>query len=181
MPKQQVSQDKRWYVIHTYSGYEDAVAKNLQKRVETFGMQDKVFQVLVPKEKKVKVRSGKRVEVEEKLFPGYVFVEMIITDESWYVVRNTPQVTGFIGAGITPVPVDAKQMEDIMKKVSQEAPKYHLDAVVGDLVRIMDGPFRDSEGKLGEIDEEKGKVKVMVAIFGRETPVELDFLQIRKV
>ncbi|KKU43440.1 MAG: Transcription antitermination protein nusG, partial [Parcubacteria group bacterium GW2011_GWA2_46_7] len=171
----------RWYVIHTYSGYEDAVSKNLQKRIDSFAMHDRVFQVLVPKEKKVKVRGGKRITVEEKLFPGYVFVEMVITDESWYVVRNTPQVTGFIGAGITPIPVDPAQMGVIMEKVTADVPRFQLDVVVGDLVRITDGPFRDSEGKLSAIDEERGKVKVLVAIFGRETPVELDFLQIKKL
>jgi transcriptional antiterminator NusG len=181
MPKQQISQDRRWYVIHTYSGYEDAVARNLGKRIDSFGMRDKVFQVLVPKEKKVKVRGGKRIPVEEKMFPGYVFVEMIITDESWYVVRNTPQVTGFIGAGITPIPVDPAQMRVIMEKVSAEAPKFQLDVAVGDLVRITDGPFQDSEGKLSEVDEGRGKVKVLVSLFGRETPVELDFLQIKKL
>lgn len=181
MPKQQVPQEKRWYVVHTYSGYEEAVAKNLQKRIESFGMQDKVFRVLVPKEKKVKVRGGKRITVEEKIFPGYVFVEMIITDESWYMVRNTPQVTGFIGAGITPTPVDPKQMDEIMKKISQEEPKHHLDLNVGDLVRIIDGPFRDMEGKVSELDEQRGRVKVMVLFLGQDTPVELDFLQIQKL
>ena len=132
-------------------------------------------------EKKVKIKRGKRVNVEEKLFPGYVFVEMIVDDESWYVVRNTPQVTGFVGAGVTPTPVDAKQMEEIMRRVSGGEPVYVLDVQAGDLVRITDGPFRDMEGKLDDVDEARGRVRVMVAIFGRETPVELDFLQIKKL
>jgi len=181
MPKQLGTQERNWYVIHTYSGYEDAVARNLRRRAETLGMQDKVFNILVPKEKKVKIKRGKRVNVEEKLFPGYVFVEMIVDDESWYVVRNTPQVTGFVGAGVTPTPVDAKQMEEIMRRVSGGEPVYVLDVQAGDLVRITDGPFRDMEGKLDDVDEARGRVRVMVAIFGRETPVELDFLQIKKL
>ena len=181
MPKQLGTQERNWYVIHTYSGYEDAVARNLHRRAETLGMQDKVFNILVTKEKKVKIRRGKRVNVEEKLFPGYVFVEMIVDDESWYVVRNTPQVTGFVGAGVTPTPVDAKQMEEIMRRVSGGEPVYVLDVQAGDLVRITDGPFRDMEGKLDDVDEARGRVRVMVAIFGRETPVELDFLQIKKL
>ncbi len=181
MSKQQATQEKRWYVIHTYSGYEDAVARNLKQRAETLGMHEYILNVLVPKEKKVKILRGKRVTVEEKLFPGYVFVEMIVNDESWYVVRNTPQVTGFVGAGITPTPVDVGQMEEIMKRVSGEEPIYALDVSVGDLVRITDGPFRDMEGKLEDVDQARGRVRVMVPIFGRETAVELDFLQIKKI
>lgn len=181
MAKQQISLERKWYVIHTYAGYEEAVAKNLEQRIETFKMQDYIFNVLVPKEKKVKIRSGKRITTEEKIFPGYVFVEMIVNDDSWYVVRNTPQVTGFVGSGITPVPVDEKQMEEIKKRISEEGPEFKLDFEVGDLVKITDGPFKDLEGKLSEVDKEKGKIKVMVSIFGRETPVELDFLQVKKI
>lgn len=181
MAKQQISLERKWYVIHTYAGYEEAVAKNLEQRIETFKMQDYIFNILVPKEKKVKIRSGKRITTEEKIFPGYVFVEMIVNDDSWYVVRNTPQVTGFVGSGITPVPVDEKQMEEIKKRISQEGPEFKLDFEVGDLVKITDGPFKDLEGKLSEVDKEKGKIKVMVSIFGRETPVELDFLQVKKI
>ena len=181
MAKQQISLERKWYVIHTYAGYEEAVAKNLEQRIETFKMQDYIFNVLVPKEKKVKIRGGKRITTEEKIFPGYVFVEMIVNDDSWYVVRNTPQVTGFVGSGITPVPVDEKQMEEIKKRISQEGPEFKLDFEVGDLVKITDGPFKDLEGKLSEVDKEKGKIKVMVSIFGRETPVELDFLQVKKI
>ena len=181
MAKQQISLERKWYVIHTYAGYEEAVAKNLEQRIETFKMQDYIFNVLVPKEKKVKIRGSKRITTEEKIFPGYVFVEMIVNDDSWYVVRNTPQVTGFVGSGITPVPVDEKQMEEIKKRISEEGPEFKLDFEVGDLVKITDGPFKDLEGKLSEVDKEKGKIKVMVSIFGRETPVELDFLQVKKI
>ena len=181
MAKQQISLERKWYVIHTYAGYEEAVAKNLEQRIETFKMQDYIFNVLVPKEKRVKIRGGKRITTEEKIFPGYVFVEMIVNDDSWYVVRNTPQVTGFVGSGITPVPVDEKQMEEIKKRISEEGPEFKLDFEVGDLVKITDGPFKDLEGKLSEVDKEKGKIKVMVSIFGRETPVELDFLQVKKI
>ena len=181
MSKQQTTNERRWYVLHTYSGYEDAVAKNLRQRIESLGMEDKIFNVMVPKEKKIKIRNGKKRTVEEKLYPGYVLVEMIVTDDSWYVVRNTPQVTGFVGSGITPVPVDEKQMEEIKKRISEEGPEFKLDFEVGDLVKITDGPFKDLEGKLSEVDKEKGKIKVMVSIFGRETPVELDFLQVKKI
>ena len=181
MAKQQISLERKWYVIHTYAGYEEAVAKNLKQRIETFKMQDYIFNVLVPKEKKVKIRGGKRITTEEKIFPGYVFVEMIVNDDSWYVVRNTPQVTGFVGSGITPVPVDEKQMAEIKRRISEEGPEFKLDFEIGDLVKITDGPFKDLEGKLSEVDKEKGKIKVMVSIFGRETPVELDFLQVKKI
>ena len=181
MAKQQISLERKWYVIHTYAGYEEAVAKNLEQRIKTLKMQDYIFNILVPKEKKVKIRSGKRITTEEKIFPGYVFVEMIVNDDSWYVVRNTPQVTGFVGSGITPVPVDEKQMEEIKKKIIGEDLEFKFNFEVGDLVKIVDGPFKDLEGKLSEVDKEKGKIKVMVSIFGRETPVELDFLQVKKI
>ncbi|HCI05710.1 MAG: Transcription antitermination protein nusG [Parcubacteria group bacterium GW2011_GWC1_45_9] len=181
MAKQQLTQERNWYVIHTYSGYEEAVARSLKQRVESLNMADKVFNVLVPKLEKVKIRGGKKTTVEERLFPGYVFVEMIVTDESWYVVRNTPQVTGFVGSGITPIPVDKKEMENILKQLETGEPQYVMDAEIGDLVRIVDGPFKEMEGKLNEVDHERGKVKVMVNFLGRETPVELDFLQIKKI
>jgi transcriptional antiterminator NusG len=181
MPKQQVVQEKNWYVIHTYSGYEDAVAKNLKQRIESLGMEDKIFQVLVPKEKKIKIKSGKRRIVEEKIYPGYVLVEMIVTDDSWYVVRNTPNVTGFVGAGTTPLPVSPEEIEILKKRMGIEAPQYKIEVQIGDLVRITDGPFKDFEGKVSEIDEERGKLKVLVNMFGRDTPVELDSLQIKKI
>ncbi len=181
MARQQVTGEKHWYVLHTYSGYEDSVAFNLKQRIESMGMEDKIFGVLVPKEKKIKIKDGKRVTVEEKIFPGYVLVEMIVTDDSWYVVRNTPNVTGFVGSGTVPTPISDAEITFLQKRMGVEEPKYKIDVVFNDLVRIMDGPFKDYEGKVSEIDEEKGKVKVLVSIFGRETPIELDFLQIKKI
>jgi transcriptional antiterminator NusG len=157
------------------------VAKNLKQRIESLGMEDKIFNVLVPKEKKIKIKNGKRKVVEEKIYPGYVLVEMIVTDDSWYVVRNTPNVTGFVGAGTTPLPVDPKEIEILKKRMGVEAPQYKIEVRVGDLVKIIDGPFKDLDGKVSEIDEERGKVKVMVNMFGRDTPVELDSLQIKKI
>lgn len=181
MPKQRLPQQKNWYVIHTYSGYEDAVAKNLKQRVESLGMEDKIFNVLVPKEKKIKIKDGKRKVVEEKIYPGYVLVEMIVTDDSWYIVRNTPNVTGFVGVGTTPVPILPKEVEILKKRMGVEKPQYKIEAKVGDSVKIIDGPFKDFDGKVAEIDEEKGKVRVLVNMFGRDTPVELDSLQIKKL
>lgn len=181
MARQQVTGEKHWYVLHTYSGYEDSVAFNLKQRIESMGMEDKIFNVMVPKEKKIKIREGKRTTVEEKIFPGYVLVEMIVTDDSWYVVRNTPNVTGFVGSGTIPTPVSDAEITYLQKRMGVEEPKYKIDVKLNDLVRIMDGPFKDYEGKVSEVDEEKGKVKVLVSIFGRETPVELDFLQIKKL
>jgi len=181
MPKQTIPETKQWYVLHTYSGYEDSVAKNLKHRVESLGMEDKIFNVLVPKEKKIKIKGGKRKTIEEKIYPGYVLVEMVVTDDSWYVVRNTPNVTGFVGAGTTPVPVSIKEIEVITKRVAEDSPKYKINVEIGDAVKITDGPFRDYEGKVSELDQEQGKVKVMVNLFGRDTPVELDSLQIKKI
>ena len=181
MARQQVEKQKNWYVIHTYSGYEDAVARALTQRVESLGMEDKIFNVIVPKEKKIKIRDGKRRVVEEKIYPGYVLVEMIVTDDSWYVVRNTPNVTGFVGAGTTPLPVSPEEIEILKKKMGVETPQYKIDVSVGDAVKIIDGPFKDFDGKVSEIDQERGKVKVLVNMFGRDTPVELDSLQIKKI
>jgi len=181
MPKQQLPQQKNWYVIHTYSGYEDAVAKGLQQRVESLGMEDKIFNIIVPKEKKIKIKSGKRKTTEEKIYPGYVLVEMIVTDDSWYVVRNTPNVTGFVGVGTTPVPVSLKEIEVLKKRMGVEVPKHNIEVKVGDAVKITDGPFKDFDGKVSDIDPEKGKIKVLVNMFGRDTPVELDSLQIKKI
>lgn len=180
MSRQLVTGEKHWYVLHTYSGYEDSVAHNLKQRIESLGMEDKIFDVIVPKEKKIKIRDSKRVTVEEKIFPGYVLVEMIVTDDSWYVVRNTPNVTGFIGSGTIPTPISEEEIKFLQKRMGVEEPKYKIDFKADDLVRIMDGPFKDYEGKVAEVDEAKGKVKVLVSIFGRETPVELDFLQVKK-
>jgi transcriptional antiterminator NusG len=181
MPKQKLPQERRWYVIHTYSGYEDAVASNLKQRIESLGMEDKIFNVLVPKERKIKIRGGKKEIVEEKIYPGYVFVEMIVTDDSWYVVRNTPNVTGFVGSGITPIPVSDEEMQKLLKRIEVKEPQYKIEIKTGDLVKIIDGPFKDFDGKVAEVDEERGKVKVMINLFGRDTPVELDSLQIKKL
>ena len=181
MPKQQIDSGKNWYVIHTYSGYEDAVARSLKQRVEALGMHDKILNVLVPKEKKIKIKNGKRTIVEEKIYPGYVFVDMIVTDDSWYVVRNTPMVTGFIGAGTTPRPVEEEEIQEILKKISQTEPKYKIEFAIGDQVKITDGPFKGSTGKVNEINRERGRVKVAVSLFGRDTPVDLDFLQVKKI
>jgi transcriptional antiterminator NusG len=181
MPKQKLPKEKRWYVIHTYSGYEEAVARNLKQRIESLGMEDKIFNVLVPKEKKIKIRGGKKEIVEEKIYPGYVFVEMIVTDDSWYVVRNTPNVTGFVGSGTTPIPVSDEEMKELLKRIEVKEPQYKIEVKVGDLVKIIDGPFKDFDGKVAEVDEERGKVKVMINLFGRDTPVELDSLQIKKL
>ena len=181
MPKQQIDSQKNWYVLHTYSGYEDAVAYNLKQRIESLDMGDKIFNVLVPKEKKIKIKGGKRQIIEEKIYPGYVLVEMIVTDDSWYVVRNTPRVTGFIGAGTTPVPISQEEVKALQKRMGVEEPTYKIDVEVGDAVKIVDGPFKDFDGKISEVDRTKGKIKVLVNMFGRETPVELDFLQVKKI
>ena len=181
MPKQQLPQERKWYVIHTYSGYEDAVAKNLKQRIESLGMEDKIFNVIVPKEKKIKIKDGKREETEEKIYPGYVLVEMIVTDDSWYVVRNTPNVTGFVGSGTTPVPVSQNEIEILKNRMEVESPQYKIEVKIGDSVKITDGPFKDFDGKVSEIDDERGKIKVLVNMFGRDTPVELDSLQIKKL
>ena len=181
MPKQVIEQNKNWYVIHTYSGYEDAVAKNLKQRIESLSMESKIFNVIVPKEKKVKIKNGKRKTVEEKIYPGYVLVEMVVDDESWYVVRNTPRVTGFLGAGTTPIPVSEKDMADLMKRMEAGEPEFQIDFEIGAAVKIMDGPFKGFEGNVSEIDQARGKIKVLVNMFGRDTPVELDSLQIKKV
>ena len=145
------------------------------------GMDDKIFEVIVPKEKKIKIREGKRSTVEEKIFPGYVLVQMIVTDDSWYVVRNTPNVTGFVGSGTIPTPISDDEVKTIQKRMGLDEPKYKIEFIVGDLLRVMDGPFKNYEGKVSEIDEAKGKIKVLISIFGRETPVELDFLQAKKI
>ena len=181
MPKQVIEQARNWYVIHTYSGYEDAVAKNLKQRIESLGMEDKIFNVIVPKEKKIKIKNGKRKVIEEKIYPGYVLVEMIVTDASWYVVRNTPRVTGFIGAETTPIPVSKEEVDYLMKRMEVKEPNFKIDVNIGELVKITDGPFKGFDGKVSEVDQEKGKIKVLVNMFGRDTPVELDSLQIKKI
>lgn len=181
MPKQQAVQERNWYVIHTYSGYEDAVARNLKQRIESMGMEEKIFSVLVPKEKKIKIKNGKRKTVEEKIYPGYVLVEMIVTDDSWYVVRNTPNVTGFVGSGTTPIPVSKEEIDYLRGRTGENTPQYDIQTGIGDMVKIIDGPFKDFDGKVSAVDAERGKVKVLVNMFGRDTPVELDSLQIQKL
>ncbi|MBT4153770.1 MAG: transcription termination/antitermination protein NusG [Candidatus Magasanikbacteria bacterium] len=181
MAKQTLDLGKRWYVLHTYSGYEENVKRNLEQRIDTFDMHDKICAVMVPKEKKIKIKAGKRVTVEEKVFPGYVLVEMVVTDDSWYVVRNTPNVTGFVGAGTTPVPIDPKEMLSLQKRVSDDEPLHKIDLDVNDSIQIIDGPFKGFEGKVSDVDDARGKIKVLVSMFGRETPVELDALQVKKV
>ncbi len=172
---------RRWYAIHTYSGYEENVSGNLHQRVDSMDMHDKIFNILVPKEKKIKIKNGKRRVIEEKIFPGYVLVEMVVTDDSWYVVRNTPNVTGFIGTGTTPTPLSDEEVVALQKRMGVDEPEFKLDVTVGSVVQITDGPFKNFEGKVSEIDQARGKVKVLVNMFGRETPIELDFLQVRKV
>ncbi len=179
MPKQ-IQQGKNWYVLHTYAGYEEAVTRNLKQRIESMGMEDKIFNVLVPTEKKIKIRSGKRQVYEDKIYPGYVLVQMIVTDDSWYVVRNTPNVTGFVGSGNIPVPVTPEEYGIIEKRTGMEQPKFKIDFKVGEHVGITSGPFANYDGIIDKIDPEKGKVKVLVSIFDRETPVELDFTQVKK-
>lgn len=181
MAKQISTGERRWYAIHTYAGYENAVARNLRQRIDSLGMQDKIFEVVVPTEKKIRVKGGKRVTEEERIYPGYVLVEMIVDDESWYVVRNTPRVTGFVGSGTQPVPLSDEEYKALVSIMTEETVKHKVDLAPDDIVMIVDGPFKELEGKVGEIDEASGKVKVMVSMFGRETPVELDFLQVKKV
>lgn len=181
MAKQVSTGERRWYAIHTYSGYENAVARNLKQRIDSLNMHDKIFEVVVPTEKKIRVKGGKRTTEEERSFPGYVLVNMIVDDDSWYVVRNTPRVTGFVGSGTQPVPLSEAEYNDIMKRMSADTPKHQVDLSAGDLVVIVDGAFKDLEAKVSEVDEKSGKIKVLVPMFGRETPLELDFLQIKKV
>jgi transcription termination/antitermination protein NusG len=181
MAKQILNQGRRWYVLHTYSGYEENVSQNLKQRIESMDMEDKIYNILIPTEKKIKIKNGKRKVIEEKIFPGYVLVEMVVNDDSWYVVRNTPNVTGFIGIGTTPTPISDKEVKELQKRMGVEEPKFQIDVTVNSPVRIIDGPFKNLEGKVTNVDEAKGKIKVLVSMFGRETPVELDFLQIKKI
>jgi len=179
--KQEIHGERNWYAVHTYAGYENAVMRNLKQRVESLGMEDKIFNVVVPTETVVKVKGGKRVESEEKIYPGYVLVEMIVNDDSWYVVRNTPRVTGFVGAGVNPVPLNKDEMDALFTRMKSDTVKHTVNLEIGDAVIITDGPFKEFEGKVSEVDLARGKVKVLVSMFGRETPVELDFLQMKKI
>lgn len=181
MSKQVETGERRWYAIHTYAGYENAVVRNLKQRIDSLGMNEKIFNVLVPTEKKIRIKGGKRVEEEEKIYPGYVLVDMLVNDDSWYVVRNTPRVTGFVGSGVHPVPLEQKEIDELFRRMNSGSIRHTVNFEVGDAVTIADGPFKELDGKVSEIDESRGKVKVLVSMFGRETPVELDFLQVRKI
>lgn len=182
MAKQETTGDRHWYAIHTYSGYENAVERNLRQRIESLGMQDRIFNVVVPTEKRIKIKGGKRVEVEEKIYPGYILVDMIVTDDSWYVVRNTPRVTGFVGSGVNPVPLSETEIKILLGQMTDPGEAKHtIDLEVGETIIITDGPFKELEGRVSEVDQDRGRVKVYVSMFGRETPVELDFLQVKKI
>lgn len=170
-----------WYVVHTYSGHEHKVAQQLKQRIESMSLEDKVLELLIPTQEKIEIRSGEKKKIKEKIFPGYLLVKMVLTDQSWLTVRTTNGITGFVGIGNKPTPVKDKEVKAIQKFMKMEAPKFKAKFTVGEAVKIIDGPFADFLGSVEEIDEAKGKVKVLVSIFGRETPVELDFLQISKI
>lgn len=172
---------KQWYAIHTYSGYEEKVAESIKQRAESLDMKDKIFDVVVPKEKQIEIKNGKRKIVEKRIFQGYVLVQMKMSEDAWYIVRNTPNVTGFVGSGTEPTPVEDEEMDKIKRRMGVEDPKHKIDFAVGEVVNIIDGPFKGFDGSINEIDEQKGKIKVLVNMFGRETPVELDGLQVKKV
>jgi len=172
--------ERAWYVVHCYSGYENKVRYNLEQRIETMGMKDRIFDVVIPTQEEIEVRDGKRRTVERHVFPGYVLVNMILSEESWYVVRNTPGVTGFVGMGNDPTPLRPEEVQQILRRMEAEAPLVKVTFKIGERVRIVDGPFNDFRGTVAEIDMERTKVRVMVNFFGRETPVELDFLQVEK-
>jgi transcriptional antiterminator NusG len=176
-----VDTGRRWYVIHTYSGYENKVKTNLEHRIQSMDMGDKIYQVLVPTEEEIEIKNGKRHPVERKIFPGYVLVEMVMSDDSWYVVRNTPGVTSFVGSGNKPTELTDTEVRAILRQIKLDAPKYKVAFTKGEAVRVTDGPFTDLHGVVDEVNPERNKVKVLVSIFGRETPVELDFLQIEKL
>lgn len=172
--------DREWYVIHCYSGYEQKVKQNLDQRIETMQMQDKIFQVVIPTEEEIEVKNGKRRTVERRVFPGYILVQMVMDDDSWYVVRNTPGVTGFVGMGTKPTALRPEEVQSIMKRMEAEAPRVKVTFKPGQKVRIVDGPFSEFVGEVDEIDMDRAKVRVLVPFFGRDTPVELDFLQVEK-
>jgi transcriptional antiterminator NusG len=172
--------ERSWFVIHCYSGYENKVRYNLEQRIETMGMKDRIFDVVIPTQEEIEVKDGKRRTVERHVFPGYVLVNMILSEESWYVVRNTPGVTGFVGMGNDPTALRPEEVQQILRRMEAEAPLIKVSFKVGERIRIVDGPFNDFRGQVAEIDMERTKVRVMVNFFGRETPVELDFLQVEK-
>lgn len=179
--KKRYDSEKHWYAIHTYSGYEEKVAESIRQRADSLDMADKIFDILVPKEKMIEIRNGKRKVVEKRIFQGYVLVQMKMSEDAWYIVRNTPNVTGFVGTGDDPTPINEEEMEKINKRMGLEQPKHKIDFNVGDVVNIVDGPFKGFDGSISEIDQTKGKLKVLVNMFGRETPVELDGLQVKRV
>lgn len=181
MVRKRYDSSKQWYAIHTYSGYEDKVADSIRQRINAVDMADKIFDVMVPKEKQIEIKNGKRKVVDRKIFQGYVLVEMKLTEETWYIVRNTPGVTGFVGSGTDPTPVSEVEIRKIKKRMGVEEPKHQIDYKEGEVVSITDGPFKGFDGAISEIDYQKGKLKVMVSMFGRDTPVELDALQVKKV
>ncbi len=172
---------KQWYAIHTYSGYEEKVAESIRQRTESLDMKDKIIQVLVPKEKMIEVKNGKRKVVEKRIFQGYVLVQIKMTEDAWYIVRNTPSVTGFVGSGTEPTPISEDEIDKIMKRMGRDEPKHKIDYKLGEVVNIIDGPFKGFDGSINEVDQTKGKLKVLVNMFGRETPVELDSLQVKRV
>ena len=181
MSKHRYNDSRQWYAIHTYSGYEEKVAESIKQRINAVDMADKIFDCIVPKEKQIQIKNGKRKVIDAKIFQGYVLVEMKLTDETWYIVRNTPGVTGFVGADTTPTPVSEHEMRKIKKRMGVEEPKHQIDLSEGEVVSITDGPFKGFDGSVAEIDAVKGKIKVMVSMFGRDTSVELDALQVKKV
>jgi transcriptional antiterminator NusG len=172
---------KQWYAIHTYSGYEEKVAESIRQRADSLDMKDKIFQVLVPKEKMIEIKNGKRRVVEKRIFQGYVLVQIKMSEDAWYIVRNTPGVTGFVGSGTEPTPIGTDEVEKIQKRMGLEQPKHKIDFRLGEVVSIIDGPFKGFDGAINEIDSAKGKLKILVNMFGRETPVELDSLQVKRV
>lgn len=173
--------ERRWYVIHTYSGYENKVKANLEKRIESMNMEEKIFRIVVPEVEEVEIKDGRKKIVKKRIYPGYVLVEMILTDDSWYVVRNTPGVTGFVGSGAKPIPLTEEEVRQIIGHMDTDAPRPKVDLAVRDRVRVITGPFENFEGIVEEIDPQRGKLRVMISMFGRETPVELDFSQVEKI
>lgn len=179
--KQRYDATQQWYAIHTYSGYEEKVAESIRQRADSLDMKDKIFQVLVPKEKMIEIKNGKRRVVEKRIFQGYVLIEIKMSEDAWFIVRNTPGVTGFVGSGTEPTPISTEEIEKIQKRMGLEQPKHKMDFRIGEIVSIIDGPFKGFDGAINEIDPQKGKLKVLVNMFGRETPVELDSLQVKGV
>ena len=181
MSKNRYDSSRQWYAMHTYSGYEEKVADSIRQKINAVDMADKIFDVMVPKEKQIEIKNGKRKVVEKRIFQGYALIEMKLTDETWYIVRNTPGVTGFVGTGTEPTPVSDNEIVKIKRRMGVEEPKHNINFEIGEVISITDGPFKGFDGAVSEIDTQKGKIKVMVSMFGRDTSVELDALQVRKV